>query len=119
MNTIIINLAGLTLIGFIVWWFWLSKPKARQANSDTIDILVENGTYSPSRIEIPVGQKTTLRFLRKDVSHCAEKVIFDRLNISTDLPLNKPIDIDITLPAAGEYSFSCQMKMYTGSLIAK
>lgn len=22
-----INLAGLGLIGFIVWWFWLYKPK--------------------------------------------------------------------------------------------
>jgi len=25
MDTLIVNLAGLALIGFIVWWFWLSK----------------------------------------------------------------------------------------------
>jgi len=28
METLIVNLAGLVLIGLIVWWFWLSKPKA-------------------------------------------------------------------------------------------
>ena len=27
MDTLIINLAGLALIGFIVWWFWLSALK--------------------------------------------------------------------------------------------
>ncbi len=26
MQTLIINLAGVVLIGFIVWWFWMSKP---------------------------------------------------------------------------------------------
>jgi len=25
MGAIIVNLAGLALIAFIVWWFWLSK----------------------------------------------------------------------------------------------
>ena len=25
METLIVNLAGLALIGFIVWWFWLFK----------------------------------------------------------------------------------------------
>jgi len=27
MDTVIMNMAGLALIGFIVWWFWLSKSK--------------------------------------------------------------------------------------------
>ena len=26
MQTLIINLAGMALIAFIVWWFWMSKP---------------------------------------------------------------------------------------------
>ena len=25
MDTLIVNLIGLALIGFIVWWFWLFK----------------------------------------------------------------------------------------------
>jgi len=27
MTNLIVNLAGLALIGLIIWWFWLSKPK--------------------------------------------------------------------------------------------
>jgi plastocyanin domain-containing protein len=26
MQTLIINMAGVALIVFIVWWFWMSKP---------------------------------------------------------------------------------------------
>ena len=27
MQTLLVNIAGMLLIGFIVWWFWLYKPK--------------------------------------------------------------------------------------------
>ncbi len=27
VGILVVNLAGLVLIGFVVWWFWLSKPK--------------------------------------------------------------------------------------------
>jgi len=30
MDFILINLGGLALIGLIVWWFWLSRPRARR-----------------------------------------------------------------------------------------
>lgn len=29
MSVWLVNLAGLALILFIVWWFWLSRPNAR------------------------------------------------------------------------------------------
>ena len=45
MNLILVNLAGLVLIGLIVWWFWLSKPKAQRAASGVIDVMGEGGGY--------------------------------------------------------------------------
>jgi len=27
METVLVNLAGIALIGFIVWWFWIFKSK--------------------------------------------------------------------------------------------
>jgi plastocyanin domain-containing protein len=51
MNLILVNLAGLVLIGLIVWWFWLSKPKAKPATGDTLDIVVNAGRCTPGRIE--------------------------------------------------------------------
>ena len=117
MSSLAVNLAGLALIGLIAWWFWLSQPKAQQVTEDAIDILVDNGTYSPSVIEIRPGRKVRLRFLRKDASPCAEKVIFDSLGISADLLLDEVKELEVEVAEPGEYPFTCQMQMYRGTLI--
>jgi plastocyanin domain-containing protein len=117
--TLIVNLVGLALIGLIVWWFWLSTPKAQRATTDVIDVLVEGGVYTPARIQVPAGKAVKLRFLRKDPSPCAEKVLFDELGIAADLPVGTPIELIVTPKTAGEYAFTCQMQMYRGTLVVK
>ena len=100
METLIVNLTGLALIVLIVWWFWLSTPKAQKVSSNVVDILVDNGTYTPSRIEVEAGKKTRLRFLRKDASPCAEKVVFEKFDISAykkECMINGYDDIDYLL----------------------
>ncbi len=119
MDNLIANLLGTVVIALIIWWFWYSKPEAKKLKDSVIDILVDNGVYEPSRIEIEVGKKISLRFLRKDASPCAEKVVFEDFDISTDLPLNEIKDIEITPDKPGEYRFTCQMQMYQGSLVVK
>jgi plastocyanin domain-containing protein len=119
MGLLIANIAGVAIIVMIVWWFWLSKPRARRATGDVVDILVENGTYTPSRIEVESGKKVTLRFTRKDASPCAEKVIFEQFNLSADLPINGTKEIEVTPNEPGEYAFTCQMKMDEGRLVVK
>lgn len=113
----IINLLGLLLIALIVWWFWIYKPKAVSADTNTMTIIVDNGIYEPSRIQLPVGQPITLRFLRKDASPCAATVVFSDFDISEDLPLNKVKDIKLPALESGAYAFTCQMQMYRGELI--
>ena len=117
MQALVVNVAGLALICLIVWWFWLSQPKARKVADDVVDILVADGVYSPSRIEVPAGRKIRLRFLRKDASPCAEKVLFDELGISADLALGQVTEVDVDATEAGEYEFTCQMHMYRGRLV--
>ena len=113
----IVNLIGLLLIVLIVWWFWIYKPKAVSGGANTMTAIVDNGVYMPSRIQLAVGQSTTLRFLRKDASPCAATVIFADLDISEELPLNKPKDIRLPPLKSGAYAFTCQMQMYRGELI--
>ena len=119
MTAVLVNVAGLVLAGLIVWWFWLSKPKAQRAASGVIDVMVDAGVYAPARIEVAAGQPVTLRFLRKDPSPCAEKVLFDELGIAADLPIGQPVELTITPSKAGEYAFTCQMQMYRGMLVAR
>jgi plastocyanin domain-containing protein len=118
---LLVDVLGLAVIGFIVWWFWLYKPRAvRSADpAAPIEITVADGVYTPARIELPAGQPLVLRFLRRDPGPCAEQLQFADLGISVELPLNKAVDVALPAQPAGEYGFSCQMQMYRGTLIIK
>ena len=107
-----INVAGIALIGLIVWWFWLYKPKEIDVTSTDLVITVENGSYSPARIKVPAGKAIELKFLRKDPSPCAETLVIPDLQVSDTLPLNKLKRIQLPALSAGDYAFHCQMQMY-------
>ncbi|MEH6639405.1 MAG: cupredoxin domain-containing protein [Porticoccaceae bacterium] len=113
----LINILGLLLIALIVWWFWLYKPGEVSISEEDIVVTVENGTYQPSRLKVSAGKPVTLTFLRKDASPCAATVIFSGADISEELPLNKAKAIALPAMQPGEYSFTCQMQMYRGTLV--
>ncbi len=120
MIDVMVNLLALGLMGFIVWWFWLSRPHLKQASGSTvIEVIVENGIYTPAHIEVPQGVRVRLGFERRDPNPCAEKVLFDELGIALDLPLGEKTALVVGPLTPGEYRFSCQMQMYRGSLVVK
>lgn len=119
MSTILVNIGGVVLIAGIVWWFWMKKPATTQQAEGPIEIVVDNGVYTPSRIQVPKQKPVTLRFVRKDPSPCAQKVIFDQLNKAVDLTVDEPTEVTLTPPDSGEYSFTCEMQMYRGTLVVQ
>jgi len=116
-----INLLGLALIAFVVWWFWLYKPSDSLATSENgkITVLVENGVYKPAKVKISVNTPTEITFIRKDASPCASTVVFADLEISAELPHDKPKTLLLPALSAGEYAFTCQMQMYRGVVIVE
>ncbi len=118
---IIINLIGAVLFISIIVWFWFmpSKSSAKKMETDVVDIIVDNGVYTPKQIIIKAGKPTTLRFNRKDASPCSAIVIFDSLNINKELPFNEITDFVIDIKEPGEYKFACQMGMYQGVITAE
>jgi len=116
-----INLLGLALIAFIVWWFWLYKSNASVASTENgkITVLVENGVYNPAKVKISANTPTEIIFIRKDASPCASTVVFGDLEISAELPQDKPKSVLLPALSAGEYAFTCQMQMYRGALIVE
>lgn len=117
---ILVNLIGVLLIVFIIWWFWLYKKHSEATvEGSSIDIIVDSGIYEPSVIHAKQGLEITLRFIRKDSNPCSEKVLFNDLDISADLPVGKPYNLTFTPDKKGEFEFTCQMAMYRGKLIVE
>jgi len=120
MTPIIVNMLGVSLIALIIYWFWLSTPRKITASETMpIEIRVKDGVYTPSYIETKKGDTIRLRFVREDPSPCAEKVIFNSLNKSLELPLNGSAEIELHPEELGEIDFTCEMQMYRGKLIVK
>lgn len=116
---LIVNIMGIALIVWIVWWFWLYREKTSLQSSDDLVVVVDNGVYQPSHISLPAKQSATIQFLRKDPSPCAETVVIPKLQFSATLPLNKTKRIQLPALEQGEYDFHCQMQMYRGKLTVK
>ncbi len=117
---IIINLIGVFLIVFIIWWFWIYKKQSEaQVQGSALDIIVDSGVYEPSVVHTKAGEEVTLRFIRKDSNPCSEKVLFSGIDVSADLPINIPYELTFTPEEKGEFEFACQMGMYRGKLIVE
>ncbi|PIP01957.1 MAG: plastocyanin [Zetaproteobacteria bacterium CG12_big_fil_rev_8_21_14_0_65_54_13] len=115
---ILVNIAGLLLIGLIIWWFWLYRPGTgvSAAPGQIIEIRVSNGVYEPSLITVTTGKAVSLRFIREDETACAAQVIFPDMGIQKELPLGKPVLIRLLPEQVGDFTFQCQMGMYRGML---
>ncbi|AMX03339.1 cupredoxin domain-containing protein [Microbulbifer thermotolerans] len=117
--SLLVNLSGLALIAAIVWWFQLLKrsPAADKAAEAAALIVVRDGIYEPGCIRVAAGRETELRFLREDPSPCAEYVVFADLDISAQLAVGRETAVSLPPLTAGEYEFTCQMRMYRGTLV--
>ena len=113
---VMVNLIGVLIVGLIAWWFWLYKPKQMVIQENGLLITLENGAYSPSRIQLDKKTPAVITFLRKDASPCAEHVLIPDLDIIESLPMNEPVSIHLPAMEVGKYPFHCQMQMYRGEL---
>lgn len=95
-------------------------PKADyivKAAGETVRIEVAANGYTPKTIGIKKGQNVKLEFFRKDAENCGEKLVLPSLNIEKDLPVGKPVVVEVTPTETGELKFACGMDMLRGKLI--
>ncbi len=125
MNTtqLIVTLAGVCLIGWIIWYFWLWKGEAVAASMGTggaqvVDVTVKGG-YQPSSIIVRAGQPLRLNFTRRESTLCGEEVVLPEFGKRAHLPENRTVAVEIVPEKPGEYEFTCGMNMYKGKLIVE
>lgn len=119
---IIVNLVGLGLIGWIVWYFWLYRKEgvavAEVGGFQQVDITVKGG-YDPDVIVVKKDKPVRLNFNRQESALCSEMVLFDKIDKSAMLPEGQTVTIEFTPKESGEIPFQCQMGMLRGRLVVQ
>jgi plastocyanin domain-containing protein len=119
----IVTIAGLALVAFIAWFFWMKRTtgvRAAEASGGYQEamILVKGG-YTPDTIIVRHGKPVRLNFRREETASCSEKVIFADFNKSADLPTGQQVPVELLPEQPGEYEFACPMGMFRGRLIVE
>jgi plastocyanin domain-containing protein len=122
-DRILVNLIGLGMIGFIVWFFWLVKAKGVKAAMTSggyqEQMVLVKGGYTPDVIVVETGRPVRLNFVRQESASCSEMVMLPAFNKSANLPEGETVAVEFLPKAAGEYEFQCQMGMLRGKIIAE
>jgi len=122
-DKILVNLIGLGLIGFIVWFFWLVKTKGLRAAMTSggyqEQMVLVKGGYTPDVIVVERDKPVRLNFVRQESASCSEMVLLPAFNKSATLPEGETVAVEFLPKEPGEYEFQCQMGMLRGKLIVE
>ncbi len=122
-DRIIVDLVGLGLIGFIVWFFWLVKEEGVKAALTSggyqEQMVLVKGGYTPDVIVVERGKPVRLNFVRQESASCSEMVLVPAFNKSAKLPEGATVPVEFLPKEPGEYDFSCQMGMFRGKVIVE
>jgi plastocyanin domain-containing protein len=83
-----------------------------------IEITANAEGYTPARIVGKPGEKLALVFTRTIEAECISKLKTPSGEL-VDLPLNKPIEVAVTVPQSGELGFACGMDMFHGVIVSQ
>jgi len=84
-----------------------------------VDIDVGEHGFSPSEITVKKDDPTTLVFTRTSNSTCAFEVVFPDLNLTKDLPLNRPVAVVVPTDESRTLAFQCGMGMYKSKVVVQ
>jgi len=94
-----------------------SAPAVAADGTRVVPIEAGKDGYQPDKIPGKPGEKLKLVFTRTVESECLAQVKVAG-GAPTDLPMGKPVEIAVTVPASGQLTFACGMDMFTGVIVA-
>ena len=120
---IIVLAGGALLVGFVVWFFFLSERERGRAESDAAGVqrikVTVKGGYTPDVIVLRKGVPAELAFYRDEVSSCSEEVVLPDFGLSRRLPAFQTTTVRLTPERAGEFDITCGMSMLHGKLVVE
>ena len=122
-DRILVDVVGLSLIGFIVWFFWLVKARGVKAPLTSAgyqeQMVLVRGGYTPDVIVVERGKPVRLNFVRQESASCSEMVLLPAFNRSAKLPEGETVAVEFFPTEPGEYEFACQMGMFRGKVVVE
>jgi plastocyanin domain-containing protein len=95
-------------------------PSAK--NASRIEIAVTKSGFDPGEIKVPAKKAVTVVFTRKTDQTCTKSVVLtldDGKKIERELPLDKPVELAVTFPKAGQLKYACSMDMTKGIIVVQ
>lgn len=83
-----------------------------------VEITANQEGYVPGRIVGKPGEKLVLAFKRTIEGECLAQLKTPDGKV-IELPMNKVVDVPVTVPATGELAFACGMDMFKGTIVAE
>ena len=101
------------------------KPAAETLSTGTVGadgvrrVTIEAGKegYVPDKIPGKPGEKLVLVFTRTVEGECLAELRTPDGKV-VELPMNKAVEVPITVPASGKLTFACGMDMFQGAVVA-
>lgn len=122
-DRLVVDVVGLALIAFIVWFFWLIRKKGVRAALTSggyqEQMVLVKGGYTPDVIVVERGKPARLNFVRQESASCSEMVLLPAFNKSAHLPEGQTVPIEFRPAEPGEYEFACQMGMFRGKIVVE
>ena len=84
-----------------------------------IDVAITASGFTPAKVEVPAGSHVKLRVTRQVESTCGTDLVVAGKKVTEQLPLNKPVEVDLGVVSRGEVAFSCGMNMLKGTVVVQ
>jgi plastocyanin domain-containing protein len=88
-------------------------------DANTIEVKVTDTGFEPEKITVKKDTPVHLTFLRTSDKTCATEVLIPDQKIKKELPLNKPVRVDLTFKKDGEVPFMCGQQMLKGTIVVQ
>ena len=122
-DRVVVDVVGLALVAFIVWFFWLVKAKGVRAAATSggyhDQMVLVKGGYTPDLIVVEAGKPVRLTFVRQESASCSEMVLLPAFGKSAKLPEGATVPVEFLPKERGEFEFACQMGMIRGKIIVE
>jgi plastocyanin domain-containing protein len=119
---IVVLVGGIAAIAAVLWYFFGAREGVAATETaggvQEVDVTVKGG-YSPDTVVVRAGRPVRLRFHREESASCSDQVVFADFGIARDLPAFQTTAVEFTPKEAGEFAFTCGMRMLRGKLIVQ